>query len=145
MRRSGSYRGMSTPGLHLISRSPKNSVPSRYCSGLPLALSLTNCPKSALLASVSPFARRAFATTSTCSRSHRSSFWAVWRSRQGASRAGRSGSIVRALRSSAVGMRGMSLVSTWLRTEVDVVSAKPGSTGSLLPEALGRDAGIPAP
>ena len=115
VQRAISHRGMSTPGLHFISRSPKYSVPSRYCSGLPLTLSLTSWPSSAPLASASPRARRAFATFSTCSRSHRSSFCAVCKSRQGARRAGRNGSIVRALRSSAVGTRGMSLATPWSR------------------------------
>jgi hypothetical protein len=104
-----SYRGISTPGLHCISKSPKNSVPKMYCSGLPDALSLTSCLKYEPLASMSPRARRAFARLSACSRSHRSSARAACRSRQGGRRAGNSGSMACALRRSAVGMRGMAM------------------------------------
>jgi hypothetical protein len=71
------YRGMSTPGLHRISRSPKYSVPNKYCSGFPDALSFTRRRSNVSLANELPFARRVFATCSTCSRSHRSSFCAV--------------------------------------------------------------------
>lgn len=80
---------------------------------------------------MSPLARRALATFSTCSRSHRSSFWAVWRSRQGARRSGKKGSIARAFRRSAVEMRGMSSADACWCLELDVTSAKIGSTRSV--------------
>ena len=103
------YLGISTPGLQSISRSPKCSLPSRYCSGFPRPLSWTSRRRKARLATVvSPRAPRASATCSTCSRSHRSSLRAVPRSRHGARRAGRRESIACALRSSDLGMRGMS-------------------------------------
>ena len=104
-----SYLGISTPGLQRISKSPKYSLPSKYCSGFPDALSLTSRCRRGRLAIVFPLARRALATCSTCSRSHRSSLRAASRSRHGARRAGRKESIAYALRRSRVGMRGMSI------------------------------------
>jgi hypothetical protein len=103
------YLGISTPGLQRISRSPKYSLPRRYCSGLPDALFFTNSRSNEALDNSSPRARRAFATLSTCSRNHRNSFCAAWRSRQGARRAGRKGSIACALRMRDVGMRGIAI------------------------------------
>lgn len=104
--------GISTPGLHVISKSPKYSVPKMYCNGFPETLCFTRSRSSVPLASVTPWARRAFVIPSTCSRSHRSSFCAARRSRQGLRRAGRKGSKAWAFRRSELGMRGMAVGKT---------------------------------
>jgi hypothetical protein len=124
------HLGMSAPGLHRISRSPKCSVPSMYCKGFPNALSRTSWCRNAPLANISPRARRALAILFTCSRSHRNSFWAVCRSRQGARRAGRNASIARAWRRSALGMRGILVVEAWWRTDVASVAVAHNRTES---------------
>jgi hypothetical protein len=75
------HLGISTPGRHSSSRSPKYSVPSIYCNGFPVALSSTRRSNTLFWASPSPGV-----VLRTCSVSHRSSFFAEVMSSHGSMR-----------------------------------------------------------
>jgi hypothetical protein len=128
---SPTYRGMRTPGLHLISRSPKNSVPSIYCRGSPLARLFTYCCKRCLSLPVSACCEAT--TSAACSPSHLSSFRDDCKSLQTGRRGGNRRSIRRAWRRSVGGMRGMRSRS---RPQRGRIIAHKHETGGVLTSVL---------
>lgn len=102
--------GMSTPGRHLISSSPKNSVPRMYCNGSPPALRDTRSER--ILFSTVPL-RRLAASWLACSFIHRSSLRADTGSRQTGSSLATCGSFGRACRISEGDKRGMRHAVKW--------------------------------
>lgn len=105
-----SYRGIRTPFLQRMSRSPKGCEPSIYWSGTPRARFLTRFTTHLRRNSTgASFFLPNFVSSlaSTCCRSHRSSLWADGSVRHVLSSKGSSGLMVNACRRSSLERRGI--------------------------------------